>query len=592
LPRRTQRDNQVTRHFGGSAVTDQTIESRIDEDVSPQKMRMVVAASAAGTVFEWYDFFIFGLLASVMAAHFFTGLPPAAQFIFALLTFAVGFAVRPLGAIVFGKIGDSSGRKGAFLVTITMMGVATFSVGLLPDYSQIGMWAPVLLVLCRIAQGFALGGEYGGAVVYVAEHAPQSKRGWSTSWVQTSAAIGLLTALLVVYGCRVALGNEAFEEWGWRLPFLFSVGLLGISLWIRLQLEESPAFARMKAEGTTSKAPLAEAFLVPSNLKIVLVALFALMMAQGVVWYTGHFYVQVFLEKQMKVDPLTINLWLLGVTLVSAVLYVFFGWLSDRVGRRPVMLFGMMLAAVSFFPAFHHLARAANPALVQAQEAAPVVVAADPATCSLQFNPVGKTPDGRDAFASSCDVAKSYLAGNGIAYTNVELPAGSPAIVRIGMSEHASPDISALDAGAQKATKDAFGAEMKAGLVAAGYPEKADPARIDHIGVLSMMLVFVIAATALYGPLAAALVELFPTRIRYTALSVPYHIGTGFFGGFMPAVAVAIVATTGNPYSGLWYPVILTAVSVLVAIVFMPETKDRDIRVLTLKPAFPNIPHP
>jgi MFS family permease len=552
-------------------------DTRINEDVSPEKMRLVVAASAAGTVFEWYDFFIFGLLASTMAAHFFTGLPPAAQFIFALLTFAVGFAVRPLGAIVFGKIGDSSGRKGAFLVTITMMGIATFAVGLLPDYHQIGIWAPILLVLCRIAQGFALGGEYGGAVVYVAEHAPQSKRGWSTSWVQTSAALGLLIALLVVYGCRVLLGNEAFEEWGWRLPFLLSVGLLGISLWIRLQLEESPAFARMKAEGTTSKAPLAEAFFVPANLKIVLVALFALMMAQGVVWYTGHFYVQVFLEKQMKVDPLTINQWLLAVTLVSAVLYVFFGWLSDKVGRRPVMLFGMMLAAVSFFPAFHQLARAANPALVQAQETAPVVVVADPETCSLQFNPVGKTPDGRDAFASSCDVAKSYLAGNGIAYANVEAT-GTSAIVRIGMTELASPDISALDAKAQKVTKDAFGAKVKAELVKAGYPEKADPAKIDHLSVLSMMLIFVVAATALYGPLAAALVELFPTRIRYTALSVPYHIGTGFFGGFMPAVAVAIVATTGNPYSGLWYPVILTAVSIAIAIFFMPETKDRDIR--------------
>jgi MFS family permease len=559
-------------------VTETAIDTRIDEDVSPEKMRLVVAASAAGTVFEWYDFFIFGLLASTIAAHFFTGLPPAAQFVFALLTFAVGFAARPLGAIVFGKIGDSSGRKGAFLVTITMMGIATFAVGLLPDYNQIGIWAPILLIACRIAQGFALGGEYGGAVVYVAEHAPQSKRGWSTSWVQTSAALGLLAALLVVYGCRVAMGNEAFDAWGWRLPFLFSVGLLGISLWIRLQLEESPAFARMKAEGTASKAPLSEAFGKWPNLKIVIVALFALMMAQGVVWYTGHFYVQVFLERQMKVDPLTINLWLLIVTLISAVLYVFFGWLSDRIGRRPVMLFGMMLAAVAFFPAFHQLARAANPALVQAQEVSPVFVVADPETCSLQFNPVGKTPDGRDAFASSCDVAKSYLAGNGIAYTNVKAPVGSPAIVRIGINEHVSPDISALDAKAQKETKDAFSAEVKAGLLAAGYPEKADPGRIDHLSVLSMMLIFVVAATALYGPLAAALVELFPTRIRYTALSVPYHLGTGIFGGFMPAVAVAIVATTGNPYSGLWYPVILTAVSVLVAIFFLPETKDRDIR--------------
>jgi MFS family permease len=548
-----------------------------DQDVSPEKLRLVVAASATGTVFEWYDFFIFGLLASVMAQHFFAGVNPTAGFIFALLTFAVGFAVRPLGALFFGAIGDTRGRKGAFLVTITMMGLATFSVGLLPDYNQIGIWAPILLVTCRVLQGFALGGEYGGAVIYVAEHSQSDKRGWNTSWIQTSAALGLLSALLMVYGVRAGFGEDAFQDWGWRVPFLASIGLLAISIFIRMKLEESPSFKRLKDSGQASKAPLRETFGSWKNVKLVLVALVALMMAQGVVWYTGHFYVQVFLEKQLKVDPQTINIWLLIVTLISAVLYVFFGWLSDRVGRRPVMLFGMILGAASFFPAFHALTDAANPALARATQTAPVIVAADPATCQIQFNPVGRTPDGRDPFSSSCDVAKSFLANAGVSYDNEALATGSTAQVRIGTEVIASVDISNLDAKAQKAAKDAFGTQMKAALAQAGYPLKANPDDIDHLKVILIMLVFVVAATALYGPLAAALVEMFPTRIRYTALSVPYHIGTGFFGGFMPATAFAIVATTGNMYSGLWYPVIVTTISVVFAFFFMPETRHRDI---------------
>lgn len=548
--------------------------------VEPKKLRLVVAASSAGTVFEWYDFFIFGLLASVMGQHFFAGSPPAAQFIFALLTFGVGFAARPLGAIVFGAIGDTKGRKGAFLVTIVMMGASTFAVGFLPDYNQIGILAPILLVFLRILQGFALGGEYGGAVIYVAEHSPGQKRGWNTSWVQTSAALGLLLALSVVYITRVSLGEEAFQDWGWRLPFLLSIFLLGIALWIRLQLEESPMFQAIKDEGKSSKAPLSEAFGNWPNIKLFLIALGAIMMAQGVVWYTGFFYVQVFLEKQLKVDPQTINVWLLIVTTISAFLYVFFGWLSDLVGRRPVMLGGMILAAVTFFPAFHELAKAANPALVAAQTATPVTVIADPSECSVQFNPVGRTPDGRDAFASSCDVAKSYLTNTGVSYDNVVAPAGSKAIVKIGDVALDSVDITQMDAGAQKVAKAAFVDKVKSALQAAGYPDKADPAKIDHLKVLALMMVFVISATALYGPLAAAMVELFPTRIRYTALSVPYHIGTGFFGGFMPAAAVAIVATTGNMYSGLWYPVGITIVAIIVAIVFMPETRHRDIHRL------------
>ncbi len=548
--------------------------------VEPQKLKLVVAASAAGTVFEWYDFFIFGLLASVMGQHFFAGSPPAAQFIFALLTFGVGFAARPLGAVVFGAIGDTKGRKGAFMVTIMMMGVSTFAVGFLPDYNQIGIWAPVLLVFLRVCQGFALGGEYGGAVIYVAEHSPSHKRGWNTSWVQTSAALGLLLALGVVFITRISLGEAAFQEWGWRLPFLVSVFLLGIALWIRLQLEESPMFQAIKDEGTSSKAPLSEAFGNWTNIKLFLVALFAIMMAQGAIWYTGFFYIQVFLEKQLKVDPQTINIWLLIVTLASAVLYVFFGWLSDKIGRRPIMLAGMVLAATCFFPALHQLAKAANPALIAAQMATPVTVSANPGECSLQFNPVGKTPDGRDAFATSCDVAKSFLTNNGVSYDNIVAATGTRAVIKIGQVSLESVDITQLGTKAQKAAKTAFGEKVKAALKAAGYPDKADPAKIDHGRVIAFMMVFVLAATALYGPLAATLVEMFPTRIRYTALSVPYHIGTGFFGGFMPATAVAIVATTGNMYSGMWYTVGIAIVSLLIAFVFMPETRNRDIHSL------------
>lgn len=548
--------------------------------VEPQKLKLVVAASSAGTVFEWYDFFIFGLLASVMGQHFFAGSPPAAQFIFALLTFGVGFAARPLGAIVFGAIGDTKGRKGAFMVTIIMMGVSTFAVGFLPDYNQIGIWAPILLVILRICQGFALGGEYGGAVIYVAEHSPANKRGWNTSWVQTSAALGLLLALGVVYITRISVGEAAFQEWGWRLPFLVSVFLLGIALWIRLQLEESPMFQAIKDEGKSSKAPLSEAFGNWTNIKLFLVALFAIMMAQGAIWYTGFFYIQVFLEKQLKVDPQLINVWLMMVTICSAALYVFFGWLSDFVGRRPIMLAGMFVAVVAFFPAMHQLAKAANPDLVAAQTATPVTVTAYPGECSVQFNPVGKTPDGRDAFATSCDVAKSFLTNAGISYDNIVASAGSKAFIKIGDATLESVDISALDAKSQKAAKAAFADQAKAALKAAGYPEKADPAKINHAKVLAFMMVFVLAATALYGPLAAALVEMFPTRIRYTALSVPYHIGTGFFGGFMPASAVAIVATTGNMYSGMWYTVGIAIVSLLIGFIFMPETRGRDIHTL------------
>lgn len=537
-----------------------------------QNSRRVIIASSAGTVFEWYDFFIYGALASVIAKHFFTSVNETAGFIFALLTFAAGFAVRPLGALVFGWFGDRVGRKRTFLVTITLMGFATVAIGLLPDYAQIGIAAPILLIACRLLQGFALGGEYGGAAIYVAEHAPAEKRGWHTSFIQTSAALGLMGALGVILATRTTMGEEAFQEWGWRLPFLVSLLLLVLSIWIRLSLEESPAFQRMKEEGRLSKAPYAESFGQWKNLRIVLLALFAIMMAQGVVWYTAYFYAQFFMERVLKIEPATVNTLLIAVTAVSAVTYCFFGWLSDHIGRKPVLLFGMGGATLFFFPAFLWLTEAANPALAEAMAKAPVTVVADPATCSLQFDPVGKAH-----FSSSCDIAKSALASAGVSYTNVKAAPGTLAQVRVGETVVTSVEGGALDATALKATREAFSKDLRAALDAAGYPAKADPARLDWWRVFFILLIPVIFATALYGPQAAALVELFPTRIRYTALSLPYHVGTGWFGGFLPATAFAIVAATGDIFAGLWYPAIVAALSTVIALLFLPETRKRDI---------------
>lgn len=549
------------------------------EEPKAASLRTVVAASSAGTAFEWYDFFVFGSLAQIISRTFFTGLNETAGYVAALALFGAGFAFRPLGALVFGRIGDRSGRKGAFLVTVIMMGGATFAIGLLPSYAQAGMLAPALLVLMRIIQGFALGGEYGGAAIYVAEHAPSNARGRSTGWVQTSAAFGLLGALGVILVTRVVLGElfgpEAFDAWGWRIPFLFSAGLLAISIWMRLKLSESPAFAKMKAEGTHSKAPYAESFGQWKNLKIVLLALVAIMSAQGAVWYTAFFYTQTFLEKFLKVPAETINLLLMGATLVSAVLYVVFGWLSDIIGRKPVLLFGMALMTAAYFPGFHMLAKAANPALAEAEARMPVTVVADPADCSLQFDPVGKT-----AFVSSCDIAKGVLANAGVSYRNEAGPEGAPAQVRVGPDVIvASQSASGLPKADIQAVKAAVEGELTAALRAAGYPDKADPARMNLLGVFGVLLVFVVAATALYGPLAAALVELFPTRIRYTAMSLPYHIGTGWIGGFVPFTAFAIVAATGNIYSGLWYPFAFTAISVVTCLLFLPETRGRSLDI-------------
>ncbi|WP_304167181.1 MFS transporter [Phenylobacterium aquaticum] len=539
-------------------------------------LRTVVAASSAGTTFEWYDFFVFGSLTQVISKTFFSGLTDTAGYIAALALFGAGFAFRPLGALVFGRIGDRAGRKGAFLVTVMLMGGATVAIGLLPSYAQAGLVAPALLVLMRILQGFALGGEYGGAAIYVAEHAPHGARGRATSWVQTSAAFGLFGALLVILATRLVLGKafgpDAFDAWGWRIPFLFSAGLLAVSVFMRLKLSESPTFAKMKEEGQVSAAPYTEAFGQWKNLKLVLIALFAIMSAQGAVWYTAFFYVQTFLDKFLKVPPETINWIMMVATAVSAVFYVVFGWLSDKIGRKPVMLFGMTLMLVAYFPGFHALTQAANPALAEAQARTPVVVVADPAECSLQFDPVGKA-----SFVSSCDIAKSVLANAGVSYDNRKGAAGSKAEVRVGDAVVTTASAKGLAKPQAKLVKTKVEGDIKKALAAAGYPAKADPKRMNLPLLFGVLFVFVIAATALFGPIAACLVELFPTRIRYTAMSLPYHIGTGWIGGFVPFTAFAIVAAVGNIYSGLWYPFGFTLLSVLTCLFFLPETNGRSL---------------
>ena len=535
-------------------------------------LKTVVVASAAGTAFEWYDFFVFGSLATLIARHFFADAGDTVAYIMALLTFGLGFVVRPLGALVFGWFGDRTGRKTTFLVTITLMGLATVAIGLLPDYGQIGLAAPILLLFMRMLQGFALGGEYGGAAIYVAEHSPPKKRGLLTGWIQTTAAFGLIGALAVILITRRIVGVEAFDEWGWRIPFLLSALLLAISLWIRLKLNESPAYQRMEAEGGERRAPYKEAFFQWGNGRFVLIALFGIMIAQGAVWYCGYFYTRFFMERVLKIDTNTVDQLVLAVTVASAGLYVFFGWLSDRVGRKPVMLFGMLLALIAFFPGFHALTRAANPALAEAQASSPVTVIADPATCALQFDPIGKA-----AFASSCDIAKSVLSNAGVSYGNATAIAGSVATVRIGATEVASVEGAGMNPADLKTARTGVETRIKAALVEAGYPAKADPARVNMPLVFAILMIFMVAATALYGPQAAALVELFPTRVRYTAMSLPYNIGTGWVGGLLPAASFALVAWSGNIYFGLWYSVCFTVVAVIVSLLWLPETRGRDL---------------
>jgi hypothetical protein len=537
--------------------------------------KKVIFASSLGTVFEWYDFYLYGSLAAIIAKQFFSALDPQSGFIFALLAFAAGFIVRPFGALFFGRLGDMIGRKYTFLVTIVIMGLSTSIVGFLPSYGSIGVAAPVILIGLRLLQGLALGGEYGGAATYVAEHSPAGKRGAFTSWIQTTATLGLFLSLLVILGTRTALGEEAFAVWGWRVPFIVSIALLVVSVWIRLSMNESPAFKKMKEEGRTSKAPLTESFAQWKNLKIVILALVGLTAGQAVVWYTGQFYALFFLTQTLKIDGNTANLLIAASLLIGTPFFVIFGTLSDKIGRKPIIMAGCLLAALTYFPLFHALTDAGNPDLAKALAGAPVTLTADPAECSFQFNLTGQKK-----FVSSCDIAKQALAGSSVNYENV---AGTgPAVVKIGDNTITSfdavltPDKLNLDADSAKKLKE-FNKAVGAAIKAHGYPAKADPAKINKTMVVAILAIMMIYVTMVYGPIAAMLVELFPTRIRYTSMSLPYHIGNGWFGGLLPTTAFAIVAQTGNVYNGLWYPIIVASVTFVVGMLFIRETKDVDI---------------
>ena len=534
------------------------------------RQRRVIFASSLGTLFEWYDFFLAGSLAVPISHSIFSGVNPAAAFIFTLLSFAAGFAVRPFGALVFGYVGDVVGRKYTFVVTVAVMGVSTFVVGLLPGYAQVGIAAPILFIAMRMLQGLALGGEYGGAVVYVAEHVANRQRGEKTAWIQATAALGLLLSLAVILPTRALLGETAFTAWGWRVPFLVSLALLLVSLHIRLKLHESPEFAAMKADGTVSRAPISEAFGQWRNVRVVVLALFGIVMGQAVVWYASQFYTMFFLTQTLKVDGGTSNLLIVIATIVTTPFYVLFGKLSDRIGRKPVFLAGCLCAALFFFPLFKALTHYANPGLELAQQRAPIIVAADPADCHFQFNPAGTA-----RFTSSCDVARSAIARAGLNYVSRSLPAGATAQIRIGGVQIAAFSAAGPDAAAKAAR---LNAAIDDALKAAGYGVgRADPARINKPMTVLVLIVLMLFGTMTYGPIAAMLVELFPSRIRYTALSLPYHVGIGWFGGFLPAASFAISAATGDIYSGLWYPVILAAVCFAICLFFVRESRHVDI---------------
>ena len=534
--------------------------------------RKVIFASSLGTVFEWYDFYLYGSLAVNISRQFFSGVNETAAFIFALMAFAAGFAVRPFGALVFGRLGDLVGRKYTFLVTILIMGASTFIVGILPNYAAIGIAAPIILIGLRLLQGLALGGEYGGAATYVAEHAPHGRRGAYTAWIQTTATLGLFLSLIVILIVRNSLSTEEFADWGWRIPFLVSILLLAVSVWIRLTLNESPAFKKMKSEGKISKAPLTESFGQWKNLKIVLLALFGLTAGQAVVWYSGQFYANFFMTQVLKVDASTADTLTAVSLLIGTPFFIVFGKLSDKIGRKPIIMAGCLLAVLTFFPLFKALTHYANPALEAAQTKSPVVVVADPSTCSFQFNPVGTA-----RFTSSCDVAKSFLARNSVNYSNQDAPKGTVAQIKIGDKVVESFEGGGLPGDEFRAKTAEFTKAATDAIRAAGYPAKADPAQINHVMTVVVLLILVLYVTMVYGPIAAMLVELFPTRIRYTSMSLPYHIGNGWFGGFLPTTAFAMVAATGDIYYGLWYPIVVATMTFIVGTLFIKETKDVDI---------------
>lgn len=556
--------------------------------------KLVITASSLGTVFEWYDFYLYGLLTTIIAAQFLTGLNPTTSFIMALLVFAAGFIVRPFGALVFGRIGDMVGRRYTFIITLLVMGLSTFLVGCLPTYKTAGVAAPILLVVLRMFQGLALGGEYGGAATYVAEHAPEGKRGFYTSWIQITATAGLAMALLIVITVRspvTGVGEEAFKAWGWRVPYLLSGLFLALGLWLRLKLHESPVFQKMKAEGTASKAPLTEAFGQWRNLRIVLIAFFGAIAGQAVIWYTGQLYALFFLEKMLKVDGLTANMLAITALLLATPFFLFFGWLSDKIGRKPIILTGCALAALTLFPVFHALTSAANPALARALASAPVRVTADPGECSSQFDPVGQNKFD----TTSCDIVKNALAKAGVNYENVKAAPGTLATITIGGKQFTAPDPRQVTGDARKQAIAAFTAQVIGApavpakgstpakpaitgeLAKVGYPAKADPAAINKPLVVALLFYLVLLVTMVYGPIAAMLVELFPSRIRYTSMSLPYHIGNGWLGGLLPAIGFAMVAANGNIYHGFWYPVVVAAATLVFGLVLLPETFRRNV---------------